>query len=160
MKRLLLLLLLFVCSASAQTILVVRHAEKVSETVDALNDSGKQRASCLARMLNDANVKAIYVSPTARAWQTAAPLAKKLNLSTTEVPAKDYAALVERIRANPDQNALVVGHSNTVPDIVKALGVTESVTVGDKDYDWLFVVSLDGKSTKLAKLHYCTTNPS
>jgi 2,3-bisphosphoglycerate-dependent phosphoglycerate mutase len=160
MKRLLLIVLFLVGSVSAQTIFIVRHAEKVSETADALSDTGKQRAACLASMLKDANVKALYVSPTARAWQTGAPLAKELKLTTTELPAKDYAALVERIRANPEQNALVVGHSNTVPEIVKALGTSESVSLRDKDYDWMFVVTIDGKAARLTKLHYCATNPN
>jgi phosphohistidine phosphatase SixA len=160
MKRLLPLLFLLACAASAQTIFVVRHAEKISETVDALSDAGKQRAICLANMLKDANVKTIYVSQTDRARQTGAPLAKQLNITATELPAKDYGTLLARIHANAEQNAVVVGHSNTVPDIIKALGVTDSAPVGDKDYDWLFIVTLDRKSVRLAKLHYCAANPS
>jgi phosphohistidine phosphatase SixA len=159
MKRLLPILLL-ASVASAQTIFVVRHAEKVSETVDALNDAGKERASCLAGMLKDAEVKAIYASPTERARQTSAPLASAAKVKITEYAPKDYAGLASRIRAHPDQNALVVGHSNTVPDIIKALGVTEPAPVGDKDYDWLFVVTLDGKTALLLKLHYCSPAPA
>ena len=50
-------------------------------------------------------------------------------------------ALVARIRASgPDDVVVVAGHSNTVPDILKALGVTEAVSIGDDEYDNLFIV--------------------
>ena len=51
-------------------------------------------------------------------------------------------------------NVLVVGHSNTIPDIIKALGVSDSIAIDDNDYDNLFVVSLGTGSATLLRLHY------
>src|SRR4051812_20731219 len=118
MKPLLPIVLLLACAGYAQTIFVVRHAEKVSETVDALNEAGKQRAACLANMLKDANIKAVYLTPTDRARQTGDPAAKQSNVTVIEYAPKDYSGLAAKIHAMPEQNALVVGHSNTVPDII------------------------------------------
>jgi hypothetical protein len=51
-------------------------------------------------------------------------------------------SLAEQLRSIKG-NALVVGHSNTIPDLVKALGIAEPVLIGDNDYDNLFIVVLD-----------------
>jgi len=50
-------------------------------------------------------------------------------------------------------NALVVGHGNTIPDIVKALGVDTPVEIADDDYSEIFVVTLNG-TPQLMRLHY------
>jgi hypothetical protein len=48
---------------------------------------------------------------------------------------------------------LVVGHSNTVPDVIKDLGVTTRVTIGEDDFDNLFLVTT-GARPSLLRLHY------
>jgi len=50
-------------------------------------------------------------------------------------------------------NALVVGHGNTIPDLVKALGISEPINIGENDYDNLFEIVLEEKP-KLIRLHY------
>jgi hypothetical protein len=47
----------------------------------------------------------------------------------------------------------VVGHSNTVGPILEALGVSEKITLGDSDYDNLFVV-VPGEKPTLVRLHF------
>ncbi len=117
-----------------------------------LSAAGHARAESLARVLKDAGVTAIYATEFKRTQETAAPLAKAIGVPVTTVPSKDLAALVTHIKAAKG-NVLVVGHSNTVPDIVKALGVTAPVTVEDGDYDNLFVVRLGGTPSAI-RLHY------
>src|SRR6267154_1591838 len=137
MKRtiriLLLLAAVFFCTVGfAQTILLVRHAERVSEAPDALlSDVGKQRAEKLAHTLADAGITAIFITEAERTKQTAAPLAKLLHLQPTVVPAKDIAGLVNRLVAQPkDAVVLVVGHSNTLPAVVeKLLGASDSGSI-------------------------------
>jgi hypothetical protein len=67
----------------------------------------------------------------------------------TEYPPDDTAGLVAKIKSAAKGGVLVVGHSNTVPEILRALGVTETVTLGDGDFGDLFVVTLrpDGAAT-------------
>lgn len=139
------------CSTSfAQTIVLVRHAEKVSEAPDAvLSDVGKQRAEKLARTLADAGITAIFTSEAERTKQTAAPIAKLLHLQPAVIPAKDIAGLVSKLSEQPeDAVVLVVGHSNTLPDVINKLSGSNSPSVrrmatSDVDYDKLFIAVLN-----------------
>jgi len=119
-----------------------------------LSPAGEQRAARLATMLARSGITAIYTSEFKRTRQTAAPLADKLKIKPVMAAAADPAPLVEQIR-KAQAPVLVVGHANTVPDLIKALGVTEPVSIGDDDYDNLFVVvrTAAGKAT-LVRLKY------
>jgi broad specificity phosphatase PhoE len=149
-----LLLSAFLSTATAQsTIFIVRHAEKADATKDPdLSEVGRARAEALAKMLKDANITAIYATEFKRTQQTAAPLAKALSITITTLPAKDNAALIAKLRASTG-NALVVGHGDTIPDLIKALGMSDPINVAENDYDNLFAVVLDQKP-HLIRLHY------
>jgi broad specificity phosphatase PhoE len=149
-----LLLSAFLSPATAQsTILIVRHAEKADATKDPdLSEAGRARAEALAKTLRDANITAIYATEFKRTQQTAAPLAKALGITVTILPAKDNAALVAKLRAS-NGNALVVGHGDTMPDLIKALGISDPINIAENDYDNLFAVVLDQKP-HLICLHY------
>ena len=116
-------------SATTTTIVLVRHAEKqVGAISDApLSPEGEIRASRLAQMLGGSEefgrIGRIYVTNTRRTQQTAAGLAQRLGLKPEIVDAKtDSAELARRaLRENRGHRALIVGHSNTVPEIVAAL---------------------------------------
>ena len=158
MKRFITLLLvsvLLISAAAAQsTIFIVRHAEKAAGGGDDpdLSEAGRARAEALATVLKDAGISAIYTTELKRTQQTAAPLAKTLHLDPAIIVAKDRAALSAKLRGSSG-NVLVVGHSNTIPDVIKALGITTTVSIADNDYDNLFVVILDEKP-RLLRLHY------
>ena len=149
-----LLLSAFLSTATAQsTIFIVRHAEKADATKDPdLSEVGRARAEALAKMLKDANITEIYATEFKRTQQTAAPLAKVLGITVTILPAKDNAALLAKLRASTG-NALVVGHGDTIPDLIKALGMSDPINVAENDYDNLFAVVLDQKP-HLIRLHY------
>ncbi len=157
MKRLIALLLLsvLVSMANAQsTIFIVRHTEKAETGGDDpdLSEAGRTRAESLAALLKDAKISAIYTSEVKRTQQTAAPLAKALQLEAMIVPANNQSALLAKLR-DASGNVLVVGHSNTIPEIIKALGITDPVNIADHDYDNLFVV-VPGEKPRLIRLHY------
>lgn len=140
-------------ATAESTIFIVRHAEKADATKDPdLSEAGRARAEALAQMLRDANITAIYATEFKRTQQTAAPLAKVLGITVTTLPAKDSAALIAKLRAS-NGNALVVGHGDTIPDLIKALGISEAINIAENDYDNVFVVKL-GKKTHLIRLHY------
>src|SRR6266436_5548984 len=140
-------------AAAQSTIFIVRHGERADSSNDSdLSEAGRARAEALAKMLKDANITAIYTTEFKRTQQTAAPLAKALGITATTVPAKDTAALIAKLRGS-NSNALVVGHGNTVPDLIKALGISEPINIAENDYDNLFAVVLDQK-THLIRLHY------
>ena len=131
------------------TVILVRHAERADARAGArptmdtdpdLSDAGRQRAESLAAILKDAGITAVFVTEYKRTQQTAAPLAQLLGLTPVSIAAKDVLALVARLEQTHG-NALVVGHSNTVPEVITALGVTKNVTIAEDEYDSLFVVS-------------------
>ena len=157
MRRISFFLLLFcvllVSAAAAQsTIFLVRHAEKSGGDDPDLTEAGRARAESLATALKDAGITSIYTSEVKRTQQTAAPLAKALHVEPTVVAAKDRAGLVAKLKSSSG-NALVVGHGNTIPEIIKALGIATPVNIADNDYDNLFVVVLEEKP-RLIRLHY------
>jgi broad specificity phosphatase PhoE len=148
-------------AAAQPTIFIVRHAERADAASSGttmmaddpeLSEAGRARAEALASMLRDANIAAIFTTEFKRTQQTAAPLAKALGIMTSSVPSKDTAGLLQRIRSTTG-NVLVVGHSNTVPEIIKELGITTNVSLGDADYDNLFIV-ITGAQQQLIRLHY------
>jgi broad specificity phosphatase PhoE len=150
--------------ASAQkAIFVVRHAEKISEEDERLTDAGRSRAGRLAEMLKNAGISAIYSTQTDRTIGTAQPLANALGLKIRiydTAPANgnaDFQRLVERLRSEvaTDGIVLVVGHSNTVPLILKSLGCADVVTIASDEYDNLFVVvPKAGSAATLLRLRY------
>jgi broad specificity phosphatase PhoE len=148
------LVALFLGAANAQTtIFIVRHAEKADATKDTdLSESGRTRADVLAKTLRDADITAIYTSEFKRTLETAEPLAKALGIKSINLAAKDIDSLAATLRASHG-NALVVGHGDTIPNLIKALGISEPINIAENDYGNLFVVILTDKP-KLIHLHY------
>lgn len=148
MTRRLITLLCAVCfclaTAAAQTIFVVRHAERTGEPDPPLNAEGIRRAQSLAKVLKDANVKRFYASDMLRTQQTAEPTAKAAGQRVEVISQKDMDALLRAIRATAtrDHATLVVGHGNTVPVIVKALGGVEIPPIQSDEHDRLIVITL------------------
>src|SRR4029077_1183248 len=143
MKALALFLLVFVTVsiASAQPVIViVRHAEKAADggTDPDLSSAGRARADKLARILKDSGITGIFTSEFKRTQETAAPTATSAHLTPTVVAAKDTAALVAKLH-QLNRNALVVGHGDTIPNLVKALGINVPVNIPDADYSELFI---------------------
>lgn len=156
------LLMLFSGSAFAggssdsefQVIYLVRHAEK--QLADPANkdpdltERGQQRAVQLARVLRDSGINSIYSTDYRRTRQTAAPLAEKLQLPVTNYDPANLPALADRLRASSD-NTLVVGHSNTTPQLVELLGGDFVSEIDEaQEYDRLYILILrDGKVASL-----------
>jgi len=145
-KLCLLLALLMPAVGSAQKLVfLVRHAERADGGAGAANadpllsKKGEARAKRLAAMLGDAGITAIYASEYRRTQDTAKPLASRLGVVVQAVVKQDTAKLVERLRSqHASEVVLIVGHSNSVPGILKALGGPD-VTIGDQEYDSLLV---------------------
>jgi broad specificity phosphatase PhoE len=121
-------------------IILVRHAERVpSPATDdpPLTDAGSARAQRLATMLARSDVRAVFVTRFRRTRETAKPLTDLLRLVPIEE--SDTVQLVAALRTHANETVLVVGHSDTVPDVIKAFG-GPTVTIGDDEFDDLFVL--------------------
>ncbi len=133
---------------------VVRHTEKASTGGNdpELSVAGQKRAEALAHILKDSQITAVFVTEFKRTQQTAVPTARAAHLSPTVVPAGDIPGLIAKLRA-VNGNALVVGHGNTIPDLMKALGIAIPINVPEDDYTEIFLVSLTDPP-QLLRLHY------
>lgn len=69
------------------TVYLVRHAERADEPRQdpPLTEKGTARAQELARILGNANIKAIITSQFSRTKLTAEPLAKQANVVVTSI---------------------------------------------------------------------------
>ncbi|MEO3879591.1 SixA phosphatase family protein [Rheinheimera fenheensis] len=138
----LLLVLLLSCMAAADTVYFVRHAEKLADGKDpALTVCGQARADALATSLTAVKLAAVYATPYQRTGQTAAAVAKQQQLEVTTYDPRQPEVLVQQLKAL-SQPALVVGHSNTVPELVAQLSGIAMAPLTEQDYDLLYQVTL------------------
>jgi broad specificity phosphatase PhoE len=136
--------------ADSTTVIVIRHAEKeLNGSQDPpLSAAGEARAALLAHMFgskgSSGQVTAIYVSPLVRNRMTAAPLAAALGIQPVEMPPDDPRALVRRVlKDNTGGRVLIVGHADTVPQIVALLaGGNAAVAPGDAEYGTMYIVTI------------------
>lgn len=144
-------------------VILVRHAEKAAQpAIDpALTAEGEARARALAAELADARVDAIVTTQFARTRLTAAPLAEALHLAPAIVATGGTAlvharAVADTIRARyGGRTVLVVGHSNTIPKIITALGGPPLDDFCDNQYDGLYAVVIrPGGIVSLVRGHF------
>ena len=150
------------------TVYIVRHAERASThpTDPPLDSIGKVRAIALRETLRDAGVSAIYVTQYIRNRETAAPLAEALGLEVREVRVEgsisDHAREVARmlIEDHRGEAVVVVGHSNTIGPIARALGADAPGALEDHEYEHLFIVSTDGTTpVRFVRARFGPPNP-
>jgi len=136
---------------------IVRHAEKDTGTNPALSLTGQKRAGDLYRELKDKKIDLILVSQYRRTGMTADSLRLYKKIEMLEYKADATAeSLFKLIDANAAKakNILIVGHSNTLPVIIKKAGVENypQTDIPDYEYDNLFVVEKNkGRTVVVAK---------
>lgn len=144
-------------------VILVRHAEKAKDGGDdpALSSAGAERAKALAAALADSGVTAIVTTQLRRTGDTAAPLAAARQLTPEVVRIEKgeaipaYAAAVAAaVRRHPGGVVLVVGHSNTVPAVIAALGGPKLPDLADAEYSNLFVLVPGAAGAQLTRTHY------
>jgi broad specificity phosphatase PhoE len=137
MLRLLALpLLALACAAAAPAapdVYVMRHLEKEAGQDPGLSEAGRRGAERLVAFFAGRPPATIYVSTTRRARETAAPLAARLGLTPKDYAPTDVEGLVARVKAERGI-VLVVGHSNTVPEIVEKLGGTRPAPLAEDSF--------------------------
>ena len=131
-------------TGAGATFVVVRHAEKGTDAgIDpSLSVAGHQRAAALAEHFAGTKLVAIYSTPYRRTQETALPAAQKHGLPITSYnPSQPVGGFAhELLQRHSSGTVLVVGHSNTGPEIVAALCACEVAPLGEQDYDRLFIV--------------------
>jgi broad specificity phosphatase PhoE len=153
--------------AGTTLVLLVRHGEKAAAPADdpPLNDAGVARAQALRAALVDAGVQHVIATPRRRTGDTARPLADALGLTPELVPlsagATHITAVADAVRRRAGQIVLVVGHSNTVPAIVGALGGPKLPDLCDAQYATLYVLAVPPRGpARLVRCQYGAADPA
>jgi phosphohistidine phosphatase SixA len=153
--------------AQPALVLLVRHAEKAATPADdpPLTADGLARATALVDVVKlftatGGKVVALYASEARRTKETLQPLATDLGVPVSLIPAADGKELVKRLLSQAGGIAVVAGHSNTLPEIIRALGGKPDIVIGQDEFNRIFalrfpasgpvqlVVLTYGKSTK------------
>ncbi|NGP75901.1 histidine phosphatase family protein [Balneolaceae bacterium YR4-1] len=138
----------FITNAHAQeltTFILVRHAEKVDtdDSDPALSEEGISRALRLDAHLRHTELSAIYSTPFLRTRSTVQPVA-----DTHGLPILDYdpfsGDLIEELETSQRGGTiLIVGHSNTIPDLVnRLLDSSDMEQLEESEYDKLFIITV------------------
>lgn len=166
MRQAFILAVFLVLSACAKVarksdaVFLVRHAEKTIEKNDpGLTDAGKARAIALADRLEGEGITHIHSSNYIRTRDTAAPLAARLGLDVEIYDASDLPTIAAKLKATPGRH-LVVGHSNTTPQLTELLGGDGGEPIVEAtEYDRLYVVTMEaGEPVKSYLTRYGAAN--
>ena len=136
-------------AADANIIYLTRHAEKLDTGSDpSLSDAGKLRANNIASMLKKANINAIYSTSYNRTLETAAPLSELISVGVQAYDPFDLSGFATSLKTL-EGNTMVVGHSNTTPELVGLLGGDAGTAIDESEYDRLYqlIFNQDGSVT-------------
>ncbi len=135
------------------TLYLVRHAEKQQDggRDPELTKEGKARSKQLANWFQDKDIKDIWSSDYKRTRDTAQPLVSRLRLELSIYDPRDLADLAGKLLYN-QHTALIVGHSNTTPELARLLCDCSIADMDESEYDRLIVISVSGSKTKAMTL--------
>lgn len=147
-------------AAPSLHVVLVRHAEKEADGTEdpALTDAGRQRAADLAARLVPERVVAVYSTDFRRTQETARPIAEAAGVAVTTEPIGDAgieaftARMAERVRSHlavDGGTVVVVGHSNTIPNLAAALSGEPVAPMPETEYDRVIAVVLDSAGGQL-----------
>ncbi len=132
-------------------VILVRHGEKVDESRDAaLSTAGRARALALSAMLKDAGIEAVYSTDTIRTRETARPTADRISKPVEIYDGDELPVFAKALRERGGR-VLIVGHSDTTPELVQHLGGDPGPPIASHEYDRMYVLTLsaDGKASTL-----------
>ena len=143
-------------------VVLVRHAEKAEapESDPPLTPAGQDRARALALALKDAGVTAIITSDRLRTRATAEPLGAARGLTPVVVGlgrggvAAHVEAVATEVRRQAGGVVVVVGHSNTIPAIIAALGGPSLPDIPDPEYGRLFLLFPGPDGARMVEASY------
>ena len=139
------------------TVILVRHAERLNDSdTTSLSEAGLQRAATLAHVVGASGIDRIFVSEKVRTLQTAAPTAAAIGVAPVQITASETDRWADSVDAHKGEEILIVGHSDTVPKIMDALGVSSPPTIERNEFDDLFVVTIYRFRVTMIRLKYGT----
>ena len=131
--------------SDATVVYLVRHAERAEDGTNdpPISAAGEARAELVAEMLRDAGITHVHTTDYRRTRSTAAPTATSAGLEMRLYDPRDLSGFARELQQTPGRH-LVLGHSNTTPALVEALGGDPGHPIEEMEYDRLYVVTLAG----------------
>lgn len=136
---------------TAKQVYILRHLPAGDGADPGLTAAGAAQATLLASQLSNAGIVGIFATPTHRAQETAAPLAAKLGIAVTSYDPRAPETLVSAALAAPG-NVLIIGHSNTVPDLIARFGGAAIQPLGERDFGTIYRVNPGSAAVQQFKL--------
>ncbi|MFH6770100.1 phosphoglycerate mutase family protein [Gaetbulibacter aquiaggeris] len=135
-------------SKKVSTYYFIRHAEKdrsdPTNENPHLTDIGNQRAQHWNEVFKNINFDVVYSTNYNRTKETAQPTASKNNLDLVLYDPKTID-ISKFLKVTEGKTILVVGHSNTTPDLVnRILGNKKYDDIDDSNNSNLYVVTVSG----------------
>lgn len=148
--------------AGVTKIYIVRHAERGalnSNNDPEINEAGKARAGDLLRALQNEGIQKIYVSQYRRTQMTADSLRITAGIDTVHYKADNSGdELINAIMQHSDfgKTILIIGHSNTIPKIIRKFGVLDypQENIPDAGFDDLFLITYKNEKARVKKTKY------
>ena len=129
----------------ATTIILIRHGERdepnPADPDPHLNELGRARAQTLIHVVGKSGIKAIYTSHFLRTKETAQPLAERLSLLGIQIDAVSDIRN-DILSKHTGKTVLVIGHTDSVPQLINQLGAGRGVNIQNGEFDRLFVVTV------------------
>ena len=137
----------FLSAEEGQKIFLLRHAEKEInvDSDPSLTVVGRQRAEKLVGIFQSVNISAIFSTEYKRTLQTATPLAEALGLEIRRYDPRALDKFAEQLQQETG-NLLVIGHSNTTPQLSELLGGKSFGQIDDSEYNVLYRLQISGTS--------------
>lgn len=149
-------------SCKTTTYYISRHAERAGTMSNdpQLTPEGEKQALDLRDYLKNKNIKGIYSTNFNRTKATARPASEQFNLPITIYNPQQANNMLDSFKATNKNNILIVGHSNTVDDMVNRLmGANTMTDLPETEYGSLFVVKKKGSSYTFEKIKVPQTTP-
>ena len=153
------LLLLAPAAVDAQAepivIYLVRHSERAEDgTGDPpISEAGWARSRLIAQMLDDAGVTRVHSTDFRRTRSTGQPTAEAEGIEIESYDPRDLPGFAARLKTMPGRH-LVLGHSNTTPQLVEALGGKPGTAIEEMEYDRFYIVTIAGGTVSTVLLRF------
>ena len=140
---------------------VVRHAEKLTDNPNEkdphLSQLGVERAEALKKYLGGQKIDSIFSTNYKRTKLTGFPLADKIGINIKAYGPENQKALAKQLKENAKgKKIVIIGHSNTVLDIIEAFGGEKPIKElnEESDYDYIFALTIKGDKVSVNVNHY------
>ena len=149
-------------SCKTTTYYISRHAERsgTMTTDPQLTPEGEKQALDLRDYLRTKSIRGVYSTNFNRTRATAQPTGAHFNLPVNIYNPPQTNSMIDSLKAANKNNILIVGHSNTVDDIVnRFMGANTMTDLPETEYGSLFIVKKKGSNYTFEKIKVLQTTP-